>query len=88
MERERMESFWELKVGAKVLNWEEWWKEGERGRSRGRGRMRWKKKGIVRRRRRQGRKRKSSGTAEMESGDGARGWTKESERSIDRCVGR
>lgn len=27
--------FWELKVGAKVLNWEEWWKEGERGRSRG-----------------------------------------------------
>lgn len=51
MERERMESFWELKVGAKVVNWEEWWKEGERGRSRGRGRMRWKKKGIVRRRR-------------------------------------
>lgn len=51
MERERMESFWKLKVGAKVLNWEEWWKEGERGRSRGRGRMHWKKKGIVRRRR-------------------------------------
>lgn len=51
MERERMESFWELKVGAKVLNWEEWWKKGERGRSRGRGKMRWKKKRIVRRRR-------------------------------------
>lgn len=37
MEREQMESLWEVNIGAKVLSWEEWRGEGKVGEGEGEG---------------------------------------------------